>query len=78
MKTYAEDERLLSQLQKMLLSSFTKQNGTPITPLLLFYLHLGLVCTKIHSFVEYTLKKRFNNFVQSAVDSRRKGDENPN
>ena len=43
MKSYAEDERLLSQSRKMLISSFTLQNGTLFTPLLLFYLQLGLV-----------------------------------
>ena len=68
----------MSQPRKMLISSFTLQNGTLNTPLLLFYLQLGLVCTKIHRFVEYTPKKCFNSFVQSAVDARRKGDENPN
>ena len=62
----------------MLISSFTLQNGTLITPLLLFYLQLGLVFTKIHRFVEYTPKKCFKKFVQEAVDARRKGDENPN
>ena len=78
MKNYAEEERLLSQPQKILISSFILQNGTLITPLLSFYLQLGLVCTKIHRFVEYTPKKRFNSFVQSAVGTRRQGDENPN
>ena len=77
MKNYAEEERLRSQPRKMLISSFTLQNGTLINPLLIFYLHLGLVCTKIHRFVEYTPKKCFNSFVQSAVDARRQGDENP-
>ena len=46
--------------------------------MLLFYLKLGLVCKKIHRFVQYTPRKCFNNFVQSAVDARRQGDENPN
>ena len=78
MKTYAEEEGIMSQPRKMLISSFTIQNGTLITPLLLFYLQLGLVCTKIHRFVEYTPKKCFNSFVQSAVDARRQGDKNPN
>ena len=36
MKNYAEEERLLSQPRKMLLSSFTLQNGTVINPVLLF------------------------------------------
>ena len=78
MKNYAEEERLLSQPRKMLISSFTLQNGTHITSLLLFYLQLGLVCTKTHRFVEYTPKKCFNKLVQSAVDARRQGDGNPN
>ena len=78
MKNYAEEERLLSQSRKTLISSFTLQNGTLITPLLLFYLQLGLFCTKTHRFVEYTPKKCFNMFVQSVMDARRQGDENPN
>ena len=78
MKNYAEEERLLSQPQIMLISSFTLQNGILITPLLLFYLQLGLVCTTKHRFVEYTPKKFFNSFVQSAGDTGRQGDEKPN
>ena len=78
MKNYAKEERLLSQPRKMLISSFTLQNGTLITPLLLFYLQLGLVVTKIQSFAEYTPRKCFNSFVQATVDAGRRGDENPN
>ena len=78
MKNYAEEHRLLSQPRKVSISSFILQNGTPVTPLLLFYLQLRLVRTNIHRFVEYTPKKCFSSFVQSAVDARRKGDENPN
>ena len=76
MKTYAEEEGKMSQPRKMLISSLTLQNGTLNTPLLLFYLQLGLVVKKIHRFVEYTPEKGFNRFVQSAVDARSKGDEN--
>ena len=36
MKQYAEEEGLMFQPQKMLISSFKLQNGTLITPLLLF------------------------------------------
>ena len=39
---------------------------------------MGPVCEKLHHFVEYTPKKCFNSFVQSAVDPRRQGYENPN
>ena len=70
MKDYAEKEGFLSQPRKMLISNYFLENGTPITPLLMFYSDLGLVCKKIYRFVEYTPVKCFNNFVQSAVDAR--------
>ena len=78
MKEYAEKEGIMSQPRRMLRSSFHLKNGTIITPLLLYYLNLGLECTKIHRFVQYTPKKCFSSFVQSAVNARRPGDENPN
>ena len=78
MREYAEKENIMTQPRKMLISSVVLTNGTIITPLLLFYLKLGLVCKRIHRFVQYTPRKCFNNFVQSAVDARRQGDENPN
>ena len=46
--------------------------------LLLFWMQLGLVCTKISRFVEYTPKKYFNSFLQSAVDAGRPSNGNPN
>ena len=70
MKQYAEKENIMVQPRKMLISSFIVTNGTNLTPLILFNLKLGLVCTKIHLFVQYNRKKRFDNFVQSAVDAR--------
>ena len=78
MKEYAETEGIMSQPRRMFIPSFHLKNGTIITPLLLYYLHLGLECTKIHQFVQYTHKKCFNRFVQFAVNARRQGDENPN
>ena len=77
MKAFAEEEGIICQPREMLISSFTLQNGTLITPLPLFYLQLGFVVTKIHRFVEYTPKICFSTFVQAAVDARRRGDENP-
>ena len=62
----------------MLIASYKLNNGIVITPIFKFYLKLGLRCTKIHRFVEYTPQKYFNGFVQSVVDARREGDENPN
>ena len=78
MKEYAEKERIMPQPRRMLISIFILTNSTIITFFLLFYLKLGLVCKKIHRFVQYTARKNFINLVQSAVDARRQGDENPN
>ena len=77
MKTYAEVNVLLKQPQRILISSFNLNNGTLITPVFNFYLDLGIHCTKIHRFVQYTQRKVFNSFVQSVVDARRAGDGNP-
>ena len=76
MREYAEKNDLLMKPQRMLISSYKLNNGIVITPLLKFYLKLGLRCTKIYRFVEYTAQKCFNDFVQSVVDARRKADEN--
>ena len=61
----------------MLISSFKLESGTVISPLFNFYLELGLQCIKIYHFVQYTPRECFINFVQSVVDARRRGDENP-
>ena len=59
MKEYAEKEGIMSQPRRMLISSFRLENGTIITPLLLYYLHLRLECIKFHQFVQYTPQKIF-------------------
>ena len=59
---------------KVLISSITLQNGTFLSPLLLFCLHLGLVCAKVDHFVKYAPEKCFNSFVQSAVDDVTSGE----
>ena len=68
---------LLKHPQRMLISSFKLKNGSIITPLFNFYMELGLQCTKVYRFVQYLRRKCFNKFVQSVVDARREGDENP-
>ena len=78
MKQYAEKEKIMVQPRRTLISSLTLTNDTIITPLLLFFLKFGLVCENFHRFVQYTPRKCFNSFVQSAADERRQGDENPN
>ena len=71
MKNYAIENEIIKQPQRMLISSFKIKNVTVITPVFNFYLELGLKCTKIYRFVQYTPRQCFNNFVQSVVDARR-------
>ena len=77
MKDYAEKEGLLCQPRIIMTSSYFLENAILITPLLLFYLDLGLICKKIHRFVEYIPVECFNKFVLSAIDARREVGENP-
>ena len=77
MENYATENKGLKNPQRMLISSFKLENGTVITPLSNFYLELGLQCSKFYRFVQYFPRKCFKNFVQSMVDARREGDENP-
>ena len=76
MKIYAIENEILKHPQKMI-TSFKVENGTVTTPLFIFYLELGLQCTKVYRFVQYTPRKCFNNFVQPVVEARREEDEKP-
>ena len=78
LKTYTEKEGILTQPRKMLISSYFLEIGTIITPLRFLYLDPGLLCRNIYRLVQHTPMKRFNNFVQSAVNARREADESPN
>ena len=74
LKEYAENKDILSvQKNAYIRLAFTKR--TPTTPLLLFYCILELVCKKIHRFVQYTPKKRFDSFGQSVLIGSSHGDE---
>ena len=78
MNSYADQQGLLQQPSRRLNSSFHLENGCVITPLFNFYRRLGLECTRVHRFVEYTPEKCFKGFVKSVVDARRLGDQNKN
>ena len=78
MQEYAEKEGSMSQLRRLLISGFDLTNSTINTPLLQFYLELGLECRRFYRFAEHTPAKGFNDFLQSAVNARRQGIENPN
>ena len=75
MRDYAEGGGLPCQPRKMLISSYFFENGTLITPLILFYFDLRL---KIKKVITSWNILQLNKIVQSAVNARREGDENAN
>ena len=77
MQKYAIEKDLLKHPQRLLISGSKLENGSIITTLFNFNMELGLQRTKIYRFVQYLPRKCFNKFVQSVVDIRGEGDENP-
>ena len=78
MKEYDKKEELLTQPRRVLISRRFLEKGTISTPLLLFYLHLGLVCKKFLSLCAIHSNEELQQFLQAAVNASRKGDENSN
>ena len=76
MKSYADQQRLLRQPSRKLISSFHLENGSNFTPLFNFCRKLGLECTRVHRFVEYIPEKCFKGFKKLVVEARRLGDQN--
>ena len=60
----------------MLITRVDLTNRTIITSFFDFYLNIGLECTHIHRFVEYTALRCFNIIVRSAVNASRQSGEN--
>ena len=77
MQEYAKNEKLRSQPQRKLIPSFELTKGRSNTPLLIFNLELGFVCTNFYGFVEYNPVKYHSNFVEPAVVARRQKDKIP-
>ena len=77
MQNYTIENDLLKHPTRMLISSFKLENGSLNTSLFNLYMELDIEFTKIYRFVQYLPQKCFNKFVQSVIDARREGDENP-
>ena len=77
MKNYAEVNGLLKRPQKMTISSYFQKQGLFITPLLKYYMTLGIKVSNVCQLIEFDNNSCFKPFVQSVVDARRGGDTNP-
>ena len=79
MQNYAHENDLLKHPQRMLISSFKLQHGSIITPLFNFYMELVQWLTVYKNLPLCTVSpsKMLQKIVQSVVDARREGVENP-
>ena len=76
MKAYCEKHNVLKKPSKMLISSYYAERILLITPLLKFYLDLGLQVTKVHLLVEFPEHRPcFEKFATQVCDARRMGDK---
>ena len=77
MKKYAEKKGLCHNQEECSYQASTWKWNHHHSPTIIL-LAFGFWMYKVHQFVQYTPKKCFSSFVQSAVIARRQGDENPN
>ena len=76
MKSVAEKHGMMKSPRRSLIGSMFGDKIVIITPLLKWYIHHGLVLTKIHQVVEYSPQRCFQQFGQAVSDARRAGDTN--
>ena len=78
MRAYCEKANVLKKPSRLLISSFRADRIMLITPLLKYYLDLGLQVTKVHFVVEFPDHKPcFQEFADRVCDARRQGDKDP-
>jgi hypothetical protein len=77
MKTYAEENDIMSRPRRSLIGSLKGDKILLATPLLKWYLEHGLQVTKIYQVVEYSPKPCFKPFGEAVSNARRAGDADP-
>ena len=78
MRAYCERLNKLRKPAKMLISSHKADQILLITPLIKYYLQLGLKVTKVHYVVHFPDHKPcFKEFADQVTNARREGDRNP-
>ena len=77
MREYAAENKLMSQPRRSLIGSYIGKKVLLATPLLKWYLELGLIVTKIYQVTEYQPKACFHQFGENVSQGRRNGDSDP-
>ena len=76
MRAYCEESGALKRPSRLLISSYSAEKVVLITPLLKYYLELGLEVTDISLVVEYpTARACFAGFADKVTKARREGDQ---
>ena len=77
MKEFAEENDYLKKPRKTLVSSYFGTNHFVSSNMLNFYLEMGLVVTQIYEFIEFYPEACFKELAEEIVETRRKGDRDP-
>ena len=77
MKEVAEENDYLKKPRKTLISSYFEIKHFVSSDMLKFYLKMGLVVTQIYEFIEFYPKACFEKLAEEIVETRRKGDRDP-
>ena len=77
MKEVAEKNDYLKKPRKTLISSYFGTNHFVSSNMLKFYLEMGLVVTRIYEFIEFYPEAYFKELAEEIVETRRKGDRDP-
>ena len=77
MKEDAGENSYLKKLQKTLIISYFGIYHFVSSNMLKFYLEMGLVVTRIYEFIEFYPEAYFKKLAEEIVETRRKGDRDP-
>ena len=74
MQSYCRSINRTKGVARSLISSMHAEGILLLTPLLKWYLRMGLVVTRVHRFIGYQGKRVFRSFVQEGCSDRRRAD----
>ena len=77
MAEFADENGIMQQPRRTLVSSMKGDKIMLITPLLKWYLQHGLDITAVYSIIEYQPRRCFSDFADTVVEARRAGDKDP-
>ena len=77
MRKYCEETGSMSAPSRMLISSYFATRMLIATPLLKWYLDMGLVVTQVYMVMQYDKRRCFDHVVTDAANKRRAADKDP-